>query len=169
MCWVASSRFYFFVLLFIAMLFSSEEAWSASGKAGPAGSFAVRVNPINIPVLKSGTRKDEIMTVFVIAKSKLAVRTICYYMPRIQDALIQDFHGDPLTHSSFKQLHLGSKDKRIFKAIYKAMKRSKSVKRVHAIAGAQRPQKTVTWAQTLKLEICKQKKKDDKKKDSKKH
>ena len=169
MCWAALNRFCFFVLLIQAMALDSGQAWSASGKAGPAGPFAVRVNPINIPVLKSGKREDEIMSVFVVAKSKLAVKTVCYYMPRIQDALIQDFHGDPLTQSAFEQLQLGGNDKRIFKAVYKAMKRSKSAKRVHAIAGARIPRNAAPWAQTLKIEICKQKKKDDKKKDDKKH
>ena len=145
------------------------EAQNASGKSGPGGLFAVRVNPIDVPVLKSGIRETDILTVFIVARSKLAVKTVCYYMPRIKDALIQDFDGDPLTQRAFKRLHLGGADKRIYKAIRKAMKRSKSIKRVHAIAGARTPRKAIPWFKSLKIEICKVKKKEDKKKSGKKH
>ena len=158
-----------FISLFSLTVLSNGDAWSASGKAGPGGPFAVPVHSIDIPVLNSNKRESEIMTVFVVARSKLAVRTICYYMPRIIDSLIQSFHKSPLSKRAFEQLHLGDNDKRIFKAVHGATKRSKSIKGVHAIAGSQLSRKTVPWAKSLKIERCKEKKEDDKNKADKKH
>ena len=140
------------------------------GKAKPSGPIAVRVNAIDVPVLGAGKMESGILTVFIVAKSKLEVKTVCYWMPRIQVSILQMFHAEPHVKAAFEKLHLGDHDKAIFKTVREAMRRSKSVVRVHAIASARIPLKTVPWAKKLKIKVCKKKDtKKDAKKSGKKH
>lgn len=135
---------------------------SASKKSGPK---IVQVNSIDVPVISSGKRDYDIVTVFVVAKSKLAVKTVCYWMPRIQAALLQYFHSKPMAKSAFGKLHQGGYDKKLFEIVREAMRNSKSIIRAHAIGGFHVPLNTIPWAKSAKFEKCKKK---DKKKDKKK-
>ena len=140
-----------------------------SSASKPSGPIAVSVNPVDVPILLPGNRGSGILTVFVVAKSKLAVKTVCYWMPRIQDSILQMFYADPLTKGLFEQLHLGSQDKRLYRTVREAMRGSKSVVRVHAIGGTRIPLNTVSWAKKIKIQRCKKKDKKDKKESKKAH
>jgi hypothetical protein len=90
-------------------------------------------------------------------------------MPRIQASILQLFHADPLTQDKFEKLHLGNYDKKIYKTVRDAMRRSKSVIRVHAIGGTHIRLDTVPWAKKITIERCQKKDKKDKKKSDKEH
>jgi hypothetical protein len=47
-----------------------------SSASKPSGPIAVSVNPVDVPILLPGNRGSGILTVFVVAKSKLAVKTV---------------------------------------------------------------------------------------------
>lgn len=125
---------------------------------GPAAAAkrppAIQMPPMMIPVkMPNGDIRKAEVTVYAVIPDVNFIEAACAYRMTINNTILRDMNGRPMTLEQWGKLELGSQDIRLSQLVNAALKKEWIVQ-IHAVAGTRARPKYTPWTERVRTLKC---------------
>ncbi len=122
------------ILLMAGLLFAGGPALASGGKKLGEGPPMIEFNPMNVPVRGLERTESRLYTLNLESHGWMMIPSICKSVPKIVDAVINDFRANPPQVTKRNKLDMVAMDKRMTDVVLRYVDPS-LVKRVWLVEG----------------------------------